>query len=116
MIYQVFTALAFGMTGIVMVLVVLSIGLLMPQLQSMAHHRQVVVSGVMLMAGLGFLVAGIVTSGFGPTHPQSDSLFYGFDADSGQAFWASADRAPDEWTRQVITAKAGRRRMSNSFP
>jgi Zn-dependent M28 family amino/carboxypeptidase len=116
MIYQVFTALAFGMTGIVMVLVVLSLGLLIPQLQMMAAPGRWLLPGVMLMSGLGLLVAGIVTSGFGATHPQSDSLFYGFDADSGRAFWASADRAPDEWTRQVISAQASRATMSEFFP
>jgi hypothetical protein len=115
-IYQVFTAMAFGIAGIVMVLVVLSIGLLLPQLQIMAAPGRWLLPGIMLMSGLGFLVAGIVTSGFGATHPQSDSLFYGFDADSGRAFWASADRAPDEWTRQVISAQASRATMSEFFP
>jgi hypothetical protein len=70
----------------------------------------------MLMAGLGFFVAGIVTSGFGVSQPQSDSLFYGLDADSGKAFWASGDRRPDEWTRQFITAKAGRANLAEVFP
>lgn len=116
MIYLMFTALAFGMAGIVMVLVVLSIGLLVPQIQLMAAPGKWLLPAVMLMSGLGFLVAGIVSSGFGATHPQSDSLFYGFDADSGRAFWASADRAPDDWTRQFISAQATRATMSEFLP
>jgi len=117
MIYLVFTALALGMAGIMMALIVLSIGVLLLQLQTMAlPPRKSLLSGVMLIAGLGFFVAGIVTSGFGVSHPQSDSLFYGLDADSGQAFWASGDRRPDEWTGQFITAKAGRATLAEVFP
>jgi hypothetical protein len=116
MIYQVFTALAFGLAGVMMVLVVLLLGLLLPQLQIMAAPGRRLLSGVMLMSSLGFLVAGIVTSGFGATHPQSDSLFYGLDADAGRAFWASADRASDEWTAQFISAKASRGTMPEFFP
>jgi len=117
MIYLVFTALALGMAGIMMALIVLSVGVLLLQLQTMAWPpRKSLLSGVMLMASLGFFVAGLVTSGFGTSHPQSDSLFYGLDADSGQAFWASGDRRPDEWTGQFITAKAGRATLAEVFP
>jgi hypothetical protein len=69
-----------------------------------------------LMSSLGFFVAGIISSGFGVSHPQSNSLLYGLDADSGQAFWASGDRAPDEWTGQVISATAGRTTLAEVFP
>ena len=116
MTYLVFTALAMGMAGIMMVLITLSIGVLLPQVQIMATPRQSLLSGVMLMASLGFFVAGIVTSGFGASHPQSDSLFYGLDADSGRAFWASGDRATDEWTGQFISANAGRDTLAEVFP
>ena len=117
MIYLVFTALALSMAGIVMALIVLSIGVLLLQLQMIAWPlRKSLLVGVMLMASLGFFVAGLVTSGFGASHPQSDSLFYGLDADSGQAFWASGDRRPDEWTGQFITAKAGRATLAEVFP
>jgi hypothetical protein len=116
MIYLVFTAVALGLTGVIMVLITLSIGVLLPQLQIMGTPRNSWLTNVMLMASLGFFVAGIITSGFGSTHPQSDSLFYGLDADSGQAFWATVDRAPDEWTRQFITAKAGRAMLAEVFP
>lgn len=116
MIYLVFTALALGLAGITMVLITLSIGVLLAQLQLMATAWNSFLTKVMLMASLGFFVAGIITSGFGSTHPQSDSLFYGLDADSGQAFWATADRTPDEWTGQVISAKAGRATLAEIFP
>ncbi|HEX8174595.1 MAG TPA: M28 family metallopeptidase [Pyrinomonadaceae bacterium] len=116
MLYQTFAALAFGLTGIMMVLVVLSLGLLLPQLQIMTAPGKWFLPGIMLMAGLGFLVAGVVTSGFGATHPQSNSLFYGLDADTGKAVWASGDRAPDEWTRQFISAKALRGTLPELFP
>ena len=116
MIYLVFTALALGLAGIVMVLITLSIGVLLAQLQIVATQRQWVLSRVIVMASLGFFVAGIVSSGFGASHPQSDSLFYGMDADSGQAFWASGDRAPDEWTGQFISAKARRDTLPELFP
>lgn len=116
MIYLVFTALALWLAGIIMVLVTLSIGVLLAQLQIIARPRKALLTGGLLMASLGFFVAGTVSSGFGATHPRSDSLFYGLDADSGQAFWASGDRAPDEWTGQVISATASRATLPELFP
>jgi len=116
MIYLVFTALALWLAGIIMVLVTLSIGVLLAQLQIIATPRKMLLSRIALMSSLGFFVAGIISSGFGVSHPQSNSLLYGLDADSGQAFWASGDRTPDEWTGQVISATAGRATLAEVFP
>lgn len=115
-IYLVFTALALGLAGIMMVLITLSIGILLLQFHILPLPRKSLVSGAMLMVSLGFFVAGLVTSGFGASHPRSDSLFYGLDADSGRAVWATADRAPDEWTGQVISAQASRTTLHEIFP
>jgi hypothetical protein len=116
MIYLVFTALALWLAGIIMVLVALSIGVLLAQLQIIATPRKVLLARVALMSSLGFFVAGIISSGFGASHPQVNSLLYGLDADSGQAFWASGDRRRDEWTGQVISARAGRATLAEVFP
>jgi peptidase M28-like protein len=45
-----------------------------------------------------------------------DSLFYGLDADSGEAFWMSTDRAPDAWTARYLSEKPRREPAPRFFP
>lgn len=45
----------------------------------------------------------------------SDSLFYGLDADSGEAYWMSTDRRSDAWTGRYLTAEARQAPMPQFF-
>ena len=55
-------------------------------------------------AGLILLLAGTQTLRPTPDRPTFDSLFYGLDADTGRAVWASDDLRPDAWTTQFLGA------------
>jgi hypothetical protein len=45
-----------------------------------------------------------MTERFDDRHPRANNIFYGLDADTGRAFWASTDERPDEWTSQFLPA------------
>lgn len=70
---------------------------------------------VVLAAGLAGFGWAAMEAGPAPTHPGSDSLVYAMDAGSGEAFWASYDAAPDDWTRQVLGDQPRRRTLPGVF-
>ena len=59
--------------------------------------------------GLILLVAVRLASDFDRTNRRPNSVFYGLNAESGEALWASYDRRPDDWTSQFLSATPERR-------
>lgn len=104
MIYMLFTALTFNAAGLVLQLLVLLFGLLVPALGAAAGGRKWLAPAAALSCAVAFLVAGLFNSGFDANHPKTSSVFYGLNADSGRAVWASFDPRPDEWTAQFFPA------------
>lgn len=102
MIYMLFTALTFNAAGFILLLLVLLFGLLVPALGAAPTRRRWVAPAAALACGVAFLVAGLANSGFDANHPKTDSIFYGLNADNGQAVWATFDPRPDEWTAQFF--------------
>ncbi len=103
-IYLIFVALSLSKSGAVMVMVVLLLGLLIPHLSLMAIPNKWLLPTVSILVSLGFIAAGSLTAGFDVNHPKPNSIFYGLNADTGQAIWASADEKTDEWTSQFLSA------------
>ena len=103
-IYLIFVALTLSKSGAVMVMVVLLLGLLIPHLSFMAIANKWLLPAASILVSLGFIVAGSLTADFDANHPQPNSIFYGLNAETGQAIWASADEKPDEWTSQFLSA------------
>ena len=58
----------------------------------------------------GCFLLGIDTTALRPTptRPQTNSLFYALNGDTGQALWASDDQKPDAWTTQFLGANPRR--------
>lgn len=88
--------------------VALLVGFLVPQLHILAVPWRSGPAVAGALAAMVLIVAGAAHSGYGPDHPRADSIFYAFDADTGRAFWMSADTAPDSWTAQFLTESAGK--------
>lgn len=86
------------------VTVALLVGYLAPHLHILTVPRHWWFAGASALVAAGLIVAGMATSGYDASHPRADSIFYALDADSGHAFWVSADPAPDPWTSQFLTA------------
>jgi hypothetical protein len=101
-IYLLFTAMGLNALAAVGVLVVMVVGLLIPQLAAVTATRRWLLPAGAALAGLALLSGGSLARGFDDTHPRPDNIFYALDANSGQAVWASGDRAPDPWTAQFL--------------
>lgn len=101
-IYLVFIALTYNAAATVLVLLVLMLGLLVPQYALIAGRRKWLLPLASLVIGVGFVVAGLLTGGYDANHPSMNNIFYGLNADTGKATWASFDARPDEWTAQFF--------------
>jgi NADH:ubiquinone oxidoreductase subunit 6 (subunit J) len=115
-IYHISAALPLFLSGAVMVLVLLVIGLLVPHLQLITSRRKWLLPAASLLVTLILLVAGTLTSGFDKEHPRPDNLFYGLDADAGKAVWASLNDTPDEWTSQFFPPPVGKSPVTEFLP
>jgi Peptidase family M28 len=115
-IYQIGIALALGLSGPLMVLVVLLLALLIPHLELMTFVSGRVAALVLLCAGLGVIVAtSLFNARPSAERPAQDNLFYALNADTQTAVWASAEGRRDEWTSQFLTADARRGGLPEFF-
>ena len=111
-----FIALTINMSGVIVVMVVLLLGLLIPYLSLIASHHKWFLPLTTLLVSLIFLFAGSFTAGFDANHPKPNSIFYGLNADTGKAIWASADEKSDEWTSQFLSNKFEKNVLSEFLP
>ncbi len=116
LIYWLFVALTISAASTVVILLVLLLGLLVPHLDLIARSKRGLVPVGLSVLSLGFIIAGLVTSGFDQRHPQMSNVFYGLNADTGKAVWASIDQRPDEWTAQFFPQGGDRQSMPDLFP
>jgi hypothetical protein len=116
MIYLLFISLTVNLAGGVVVLLVLLLGLLIPQLSYLTSRRRWLLTGGMVAASLLFIALGLAYSGFDNEHPRPDNLFYAMNADKQEAIWASSDRIPDEWTAQFLSPTPQARPLEEFFP
>jgi hypothetical protein len=112
---QVFTALTLKAAGFVALLLVLLCGLLVPHLQILAGSKPWAFPAAAGALGLILIVAGLAAAGAGG-RPQMSNIFYGLNADTGEALWASVDAAPDEWTAQFFPSGGQQRQVTAFFP
>jgi hypothetical protein len=115
-IYHIAAALPLFLSGAAMILALLTIGLLIPHLDLIAARRKWALPAVSFLIVVVLIIAGEVTSGFNKVHPRQDNVFYGLDADSGKAFWASLDDTPDEWTSQFFPTPSSRGPVTEFLP
>jgi hypothetical protein len=104
-IYLTFVGLNLNSIGTILVVLILACVLLIPHFLSLRfeHHRVYVI--VVAMVGVLFFGIAAFRSGYDARHPKLDSLFYGLNADTGKAVWASFDGKSDEWTSRVLSEK-----------
>lgn len=100
-------ALTLAAIGVPAALGAMLLGLAGPALALLARLRP---ASVAALAGVACLAGGAASAGFDAHHPQPYNLFYLADADSGAAFWLSADEQPDPWTQRHL-AHAVRRQV-----
>jgi Peptidase family M28 len=113
--YQIFVGLTLNSIAVVAVLVMLLLGLLIPQLDLMARANK---WSLPILAGLisaGFIAAGLMIASFDRQHPKPNNIFYALNADTGKAVWASTDPRPDEWTSQLLSTNPENKPLSEFF-
>jgi hypothetical protein len=116
LIYQAFLAMGVGQITAVSVLLMLLSGLLVTHFAHVyARGSRWLPAGAALVAAV-LLGAAVFNSGFSKQQPKHDHLFYVLNADTGQAVWASADVARDEWTSQFLAADSVRGPLKDYMP
>ncbi|HKH20953.1 MAG TPA: M20/M25/M40 family metallo-hydrolase [Gammaproteobacteria bacterium] len=115
-IYFVYVAL--GMTGLLalMLLVTLLLGLLLPLQSLVTRANKWVVPAVAALIFLGCIVTGSAVSGFDEGHPRQNNIFYGENADTKEAVWATLDTKPDAYTSQFFSSGARRGSINDYVP
>lgn len=112
-----YVAMGQRLAGPMVVIVVLLLGLLVPHISLITGSgKKWTLPALSLLVGVGFIVAGSVTSGFDSRHPKPVSLFYLLDSAKGKALWASADVGPDQWTRNFISPPETRAKLDEYLP
>ena len=111
-----FVGLTVNSSALVMVVVALLFGLLVPQLNLVSSMNKWLLPAASTGICLVFLVSAIVTSNFDANHPKKNELFYAFQADTGQAVWASSNSRADEWTSQFFSSAAKVAELPDFFP
>jgi hypothetical protein len=116
MIYLFYLAMMMTAGAVLVVPAVMLLGLLLPLLAFTAKPRRWVLPAAALLVALGLAAAGVATAGFDRNNPRNQNIFYGLNADTGAAVWASGDPRPDEWTSQFISANAEPGSLPDFFP
>ena len=116
MIYILFAALSLDLASASTVLLVLLLGLLIPQLSYLSARSKWLLPTAMVTIGLCCITLGLAYSGFSASQPRPDNIFYGLNADRQEAIWASTDASPDQWTKQFLTANPQHSPLEDYFP
>ena len=101
--------------GIILAILILVCVLLIPHFLSLRLGHDRVFAIVIALAGVFIIGVAAVKSDHDARRPKLNSLFYGLNADTGKAIWASFDAKPDEWTSRVLPATAQRRAAPEFF-
>jgi hypothetical protein len=115
-IYLLFIALTVRMAAVAVVVLVLLFGLLIPQLHLLTRRKSWLLPYVLVSVGAIFVGLGVAASGFNRSQPRQNDVFYGMDADTGKAVWASTDPRPDVWTAQFFGRTPGVGTLEAYFP
>jgi hypothetical protein len=94
-------ALTMGMVAGSVALLVVLLGLLLPQLDAVGRLWRWTMP-LVLAAGLGAFMAATLTAGAAEQRPRPNSVLYLLDADAQAASWVSYDHEPDAFTRQFL--------------
>jgi hypothetical protein len=115
-VYMLFIMLGLHSLWVTLLPVVLLLTLLVPHLDLMTLRKRWLLPIASVAIGFGFIVAGLLTSGFDVSRRHADSLFYVFNADTGRAMWASLDARADEWTSHFLSEDAQPQTLNNLLP
>lgn len=97
-------------------LLVLTLGLLVPQLRFLGRAGRQLVPVLLAAGGFAVLAATLSATGFDRERRKPNSINYIADADANEAWWYSLDRELDEWTRRYLGPAPQRARLPDWAP
>ena len=105
-------------TGLVVLEITLALllGLLWPNLQVMTSRKKWALPAVGFLLSITLIIPAMLKAGYDARHPRADDVFYLQDAETGEAYWASTDAAPDSWTAQFLSRPTGSRNLRQYLP
>jgi hypothetical protein len=115
-VYAFYLSLGTDLIIIPVLVMALLLALFIPHLDLLARPYPWALPGVAGLAVVGALIAGSLTAAPDTTNPQTDSIWYALNADSGQALWISEDAEPDGWTSQFLGTAFKRGKLPELFP
>ncbi|MDJ0703481.1 MAG: M20/M25/M40 family metallo-hydrolase [Leptolyngbyaceae cyanobacterium MO_188.B28] len=115
-LYLIYIALGLNLSGAIMLMIMLLLGLLIPHLCFMTTTNRWLPPTASLLLSLGLMAAGHLGTNIDANHPKPNSIFYGLNADTGRAIWASSDEMTDEWTAQFLSATPGKGALPDYLP
>lgn len=119
-VYSLYMGIGLQQPGVLMILLTLLTGLLIPPLSFLTRR----IGPLTMRKGWAFIgVPGLLAAVFlavgtmnnGVASPKSESLFYGLNADTGEAIWATTQN-PGRWTRPFFSSGGNKRRLGEFFP
>lgn len=111
-----YEALVFIFVPLHVCLLLLSMGILAPHLRLLTGGIYKSVTVCLTALGLVFLVVGVLWPGFSPEQPKFNSVTYGLNADTGEAFYMSCDDDIDDWTAQFFPPDTPKLPISEFLP
>lgn len=122
-VYALYIGVGLAEPTVLMLLLTLLLGMLMPHLGFLtiridgfkANTRRATVLATGLCAVV-LMCAGATSGGYSANRPKPNSLFYGLNADTGAAVWASMDKAADPWTSRFIAPGTAKGHLNEFFP
>jgi hypothetical protein len=112
-LYVLFTVFTTQLSGLVVLVLVLLLGVLWPVLA--LSKSRFVFPALPIVVGLGCFVTALLTSAVSAEHPHPVNLSYVHDGVSGTSQWVSSDTVLDAWQKQIFDASAARREIPEWF-
>ncbi|TFH39320.1 MAG: M20/M25/M40 family metallo-hydrolase, partial [Chrysiogenales bacterium] len=116
LLYNLYEGLGMGLSASAGLFIPLYFLVMAPAVEALLHRTGMMLPTAAAALGALFLAAGIAGSGFDEVNPRPESLAYGFDGDSGEAFWISCDHDPGPFTGQFFAEGAKREALPQFFP
>lgn len=116
MIYNAFVGLTLNASWMVVVSIVLLFGLVLLTVLPIIDSKRWVLPGLLALASLCFILAGILLNRVDTKRPKINNVFYALNADTGKAVFASSDDSTDDWTAQFLTTGLERGSMTEYLP
>jgi hypothetical protein len=111
-IYQIFVGLTLNFSFLVIALLVLMLGVLLPQLRLITTPFKWALPGAAAVAAIVLLIAGVLTNATPQDNSQS-RIFYAFNADTGKAFFAGDTSQPDPRVQQLFAGSTEKRSLAD---